>query len=140
MPKNNKTVDHLGRVNEVTQNDIMVSILSHSACSTCSAKGGCGMSESVEKTVVVHKQNHTFLVGQSVKVLLKQTLGFKALFLGYVIPFIIVLFGLILLTAFKVSEGKAGLISLSLLMPYYLVLYNLRDRLSKQFTFEIESI
>ncbi|PKP36188.1 MAG: RseC/MucC family positive regulator of sigma(E) [Bacteroidetes bacterium HGW-Bacteroidetes-15] len=140
MSQKAKTVDHIGRVQEVTNSDIVVRILSQSACAACHAKGGCGMSESAEKFVVVHKPNHTYIVNQDVKVVLKQSLGFKALVLGYVIPFSIVLITLIVLTTVGLSEGKAGLISLFVLVPYYLGLYILKDRVSKQFTFDIESI
>jgi sigma-E factor negative regulatory protein RseC len=140
MTQKSKTVDHLGKVQEITSSDIMVSILSHSACSSCHAKGGCGMGDTAEKTVVVHKPNHNFFVGQDVKVILKQSLGFRALLLGYIFPFILVLMILIVLTAFNVPEGRAGLASLVVLVPYYIALYSWRDRLAKQFTFEIESI
>ena len=98
------------------------------------------MADTSEKVVVVHKPNHAYYVGQDVKVLLRQSLGFRALFLGYVIPFLIVLFILVLLTALSVPEGRAGLASLSALAPYYIGLYLYREKVSKQFTFDIESI
>jgi sigma-E factor negative regulatory protein RseC len=135
-----KTVDHQGKVQEITSNDVLVKIVSHSACSSCHAKGACGVSDTAEKIVVVHKASHNFLVGQDVKVILKQSLGFKALLWGYVFPFFVVLFSLILLTSFGVPEARAGLASLAMLLPYYFGLYAFRDRLSKQFTFDIETI
>lgn len=140
MPQKEKTVDHLGRVQEITSTDIVVKILSQSACASCHANGACGMSDSTEKMVVVHKSNHNYTVGQSVKVMLRQSLGFRALLLGYVLPFLIVLLILIFLTAIGISEGMSGLLSLFALVPYYAGLYLLRDKVSKQFTFDIVSI
>jgi sigma-E factor negative regulatory protein RseC len=140
MSQKEKTVDHLGRVQEITSTDIVVKILSQSACASCHANGACGMSDSTEKMVVVHKSNHNYTVGQSVKVMLRQSLGFRALLLGYVLPFLIVLLILIFLTAIGISEGKSGLLSLFALVPYYAGLYLLRDKVSKQFTFDIVSI
>ena len=140
MSKRPKTVDHLGKVQEITTNDVMVKILNHSACSSCHVKGGCGMADNSEKVVVVHKPNHDYSIGQDVKVILKQSLGFKALTLGYVVPFLIVLFVLIILTALAVPEGRAGLASLMVLIPYFFALYVYRDKVSKQFTFDIESV
>jgi len=140
MSKRAKTVDHLGKVQETGTANVLVSILSHSACSACHAKTACGLSDSEEKIIAIHKPNHNLSVGQDVKVILKQTLGFKALFLGYVLPFFIVLIALIVLTSLSVSEGKAGLLSLFTLFPYYIGLYLLRDRVSKQFTFDIEPV
>ncbi len=140
MSQKAKTVDHLGKVQEITSSDVMVSILNHSSCSACHAKGACGMVDTTEKIVVVHKPNHNYQVGQDVRVILRQSLGFKALFLGYVVPFLLVLLILIVLSAFNVHEGRAGIASLAVLIPYYLGLYFFKDKVSKQFTFEIESI
>ena len=140
MSKLTKTVDHIGRVQEVTSTDVLVSIINQSACADCHAKGACGMADSTEKNVVVQKSNHNFRIGQEVKVILKQSLGFKALLLGYIIPFFLVVISLILLSSFGVSEGKAGLISLSILLPYYVGLHLFRKSISKHFTFDIESV
>jgi len=140
MSQRPKTVDHLGKIQEVTHDDVLVSILSHSACSGCHAKNACGMSDSTEKIVVVHKPNHNYIIGQNVKVILKHSHGFKALFLGYLLPFIVVLSTLVTLMSMKLSEGLSGLIALLVLVPYYVGLYIFKDNISHQFNFEIESI
>ena len=140
MSKRPKTVDHLGKVQEITRNDVLVNIVSHSACSGCHAKGVCGVADSTEKLVAVHKPNHNFSIGQDVKVILKQSLGFRALFIGYLLPFIFVLVTLIILVSLNFSECISGLISLLILVPYYLGLYIFKDNISRQFAFEIESL
>lgn len=140
MPQRAKTVDHLGKVQEITTSNVMVLILSQSACAACHAKGACGISDVEEKLVVVHKPNHSFFVGQDVRVILKQSLGFKALVVAYVIPFLLVLIALIILTAVGFSEGKSGLLSLLILVPYYFGLHLFRDKHSSQFIFDIESV
>lgn len=135
-----KTVDHIGRVQEITPDEVIVCITSNSACAGCHAQGVCGMSGSSQKTVVVQKPNHDYQVGEDVKVILRQSLGFRALFLGYILPFFLVLLSLILLSVCKVHEAMAGLISLSVLVPYYLALYGFKNRVSKRFTFDIEPV
>lgn len=140
MTKRTKTVDHLGRVQEINSDEITVCIISQSACAACHAKGACGLSDSTEKMITVLKPNHNLKVGESVRVIIKQSMGFKALFVGYILPFITVLAVLITLTLFNVSEGKAGLASLTVLAPYYLALYFFKDRISDHFIFELESI
>lgn len=140
MTKRTKTVDHLGRVQEINSDEITVCIISQSACAACHAKGACGLSDSAEKMITVLKPNHNLKVGESVRVIIKQSMGFKALFVGYILPFITVLAVLITLTLFNVSEGKAGLASLAVLAPYYLTLYLFKDRISDHFIFELESI
>ncbi|NHB67144.1 SoxR reducing system RseC family protein [Perlabentimonas gracilis] len=139
MAKRIKTVDHLGRVQEINSDNIVVSIISQSACAGCHAKGACGLSDTAEKHVHVCKPNHNLKVGESVRVILKQSLGFKALLLGYVLPFVAILTVLVTLTSLNVSEGKAGLASLAILVPYYYILYLFKDKISNHFTFEIES-
>ncbi len=140
MAKNDKTVDHLGVIQEIVGQQITVCITSLSACASCHAKGACSASDSAEKVITVFMPNHSHRVGESVKVVMKQALGFKALFLGYLLPFLLVLLVLIAFTTFDVSEGKTGLATLAVLPIYYLILYFFRDRISKEFNFEIEPI
>jgi sigma-E factor negative regulatory protein RseC len=140
MSKRPKTVDHLGKVQEITHNDVLVSIINKSACAGCHAKNVCGIADSNEKIVAVRKPNHHYTIGQEVKVVLKQSLGFKAMFLGYMLPFMVVLTTLLILISLDFSEGLSGLISLFILVPYYFTLYFFRDSISKHFTFDIESI
>lgn len=52
-----------------------------------------------------------------------------AMLVAYVVPFVIVLLGLLILLALGVNEGIAGLVSIGLMVPYYVVLYLLRGRL-----------
>ncbi|MDD4671562.1 MAG: SoxR reducing system RseC family protein [Bacteroidales bacterium] len=140
MAQKIKTVDHHGSVQEVTTNNITVKIISQSACAACHAKGACGLSDTTEKIVVVHKPNHGYTVGQDVKVILRQSLGFKALTLGYLFPFLLMVLVLIMLTVLGVGELKAGLLSLATLVPYYIVLHLFNSKISRLLTFDIESI
>ena len=139
MPAKPTLIEHLGRIDAVTPNDIRVVIISQSASASCHAKGACSASDVSEKIVVVSKTNHNFLVGETVKVLLKQSLGFKALFLAYILPFIVVITALFSLSSF-VSEGIAGILALLSLIPYYAILYFFKNKISKQFNFDIEKI
>lgn len=140
MAKNAKTVDHLGVIQGIDGSYIDVCITSFSACASCHAKGACSASDSKEKVISVFMPSHSHEVGDTVRVVMKQSLGFKALFWGYLLPFILVVTVLIALTTIEVSEGKAGLASLAILPVYYLFLYLFRDKVTKQFDFEIQSI
>ena len=140
MSQKQKTVDHLGKVVEITLNDVKISIISHSACASCHASGVCGMADSSEKIIAVTKPNHNYFIGQNVKVILKQTLGFRALLIGYLIPFMLVVTLLIIFNSIGFTELKSGLFSLLMLVPYYIGLYLLRDRISRSFNFDIEPI
>ena len=77
---------------------------------------------------------------EKVRVVLAQSLGFRALFLGYILPFLLVLTALLIASATVVSELVAGLISLSVLLPYYIGLKLFRGKLDRQFSFFLHKI
>lgn len=79
-------------------------------------------------------------MGQEVTVNFKESSGFTALFWGYILPFILVLFTLIITLEITNNELTAGMLSLIVLVPYYILLYLFRHRLKKVFKFEIEEI
>ncbi|NOX48289.1 MAG: SoxR reducing system RseC family protein, partial [Chlorobi bacterium] len=75
--------------------------------------------------------------GDRVEILMEKSLGTKAVFLGYILPFIVLFITLIVgLNVFD-DEGIAGLLALGILVPYYFALYYLRGRLSNTFIFRI---
>lgn len=131
------TITHQGVIESITQHLIKVRILNMSACAGCHAKGACNASDMEEKIIDIHSDSTKYKVGQSVTISSKLSTGFKALFLGYIIPFIIVLVSLIILTTLGIPEIQSGLVSLATLIPYYIALYLLRDKIKKEFTFEI---
>ena len=55
--------------------------------------------------------------------------GFRAMFIMYVVPFVIVLVSLIVLVGRGVGEGLSGVVSIGLVLPYYILLYVFRDRI-----------
>lgn len=140
MSQRPKTVDHIGEIQEIAPNNVLVRISSHTACSGCHVSGVCGMADSAEKIIDVYKPNHSLTIGQDVRVVLKQSHGYKAVLMGYVIPFVVVLASLIVLTSLNIPEGQAGLISLATLIPYYVGLFLTKDKISKQISFDIETI
>lgn len=138
--QNTKTIEHKGFIQSIENGLIKVSILAQSACASCHAKGACSMSDMQDKTIDIYNNTENYKLGESVNVILEQKLGFKALFLGYMLPFIIVLTSLIILTATTHNEALSGLISLALLVPYYVGLYTQKEKLKKSFSFKIEKL
>ncbi|MBE9510920.1 MAG: SoxR reducing system RseC family protein [Bacteroidetes bacterium] len=132
-----KEIKHPGVITSIDSSKISVNITTYPACSSCSAKGICSISDVKDKIVEVPNTGD-FSVGQEVQVILHQTLGFKALYLGYVQPFIIVLITLIITSFLTRNEVLAGLISLGALAPYYLVLYYYKEKIRNKFTFAIK--
>jgi len=135
-----KSIEHKGRIDSIEENKINVSFLAMSGCASCHAKGVCSAADMQEKSVEVIDFTNQYRVGEEVNVTLKQSLGFRALLLGYVLPFVIVLVMLIVLTIITENEAISGLGALSVLIPYYVVLFLLKDKIRKQFTFRINKI
>ena len=132
-----KEIKHPGVITSIDSSKIKVNITTYSTCSSCGAKGICSISDVKDKMVEVSNTGD-FSVGQEVQVILHQTLGFKALYLGYVQPFIVVLITLIITSSLTRNEVLAGLISLGALAPYYLVLYFYKEKIRNKFTFAIK--
>lgn len=96
------------------------------------------MADVKEKEVEIESFHGSYTPGQEVSVLFQESLGFKALFYGYILPFILVLSMLIVLYSVTGNEVVAGLTALGTLIPYYTAMYFFRDMLKKIFTFELE--
>ena len=135
-----KVIEHMGFVKSIDANFIHVSILSQSSCASCSAKGMCNMSEMKEKEIEIPKSNYEFTSGERVNVLMQESLGLSAMFLGYVLPFIVVLITLIVSSKYIESEVITGLLSLVVLVPYYFILYINKSGLKKKFSFTLQKI
>jgi len=134
-----ENITHPGIIDKVGEDKVFVKILAMSACSTCHAKSICSVAEIEEKIVEVNKESgREYREGQEVVVAMKKSLGGKAVFLGYLLPFLLLIGVLIAVLTLSGDEGIAGLSAIGILIPYYLVLYLSRDRLKRTFSFSIQ--
>lgn len=132
-----EVIDHVGVVESNSGTSVIISISSQSACSGCHAKSSCNMLGPESKTVEV-KGHYKVSPGETVNVLMSRSMGFTALAFGYLLPFVVLLTMLITMISLSVPELTAGLISLGALLPYYLILYFFRERLSEKFEFTLK--
>ena len=134
-----ENITHPGIVDRISQDSIFVKILAMSACSSCHAKGMCSVAEIEEKVVEVKRERgREFTEGQEVIVSMQRSLGGKAVFLGYLLPFLLLIGTLMLVLSLSGNEGVAGLAGIGILIPYYVGLYLLRDKLKRTFSFKID--
>lgn len=132
-------VAHKGKVVKMTPQVTTVAILQHGACSQCHAAGLCGMADMTEKTVEVPTDPYaTYNVGDEVHVLLKASMGMKAVWLAYFIPLLVLLAVVLLLSALKVGEVFTGVSALVSVGLYYLLLYLAKDKLKNEYIFTIK--
>ena len=134
---NSGIINHEGIVKNRNENAVLISISSESACAGCHAEGVCSLSVSEEKMIEV-RGNYDVKPGDKVTILMKQSMGYKALLLGYILPLFSVIAVLIILISVKITELTAGLFSVAVLIPYYSILFLLRKRINKKFTFTLK--
>lgn len=136
--KEKKSVSHKGTVIEITEGNIKVEIINKSMCSACHAKGFCSAGDSKDKVIdVPYWNNGEYAVGDEVEVVMKRSMGFKAVWISYVIPLAILLIFLLTLQRFNMNELQAGVCSILAVCVYYAVIYLFRDKIADKFVFTI---
>ena len=135
-----ETVAHKGRIVRITPQFTTVEIVSESACSSCHAASLCGMSENTKKAIEVPTRAwDNYEVGQEVNVVLKASMGHKAVWLAYVIPLVIMVAVLLGMMAAGAGELLSGVVAIDSVALWYFVLWLLRGRLQNEYIFEINN-
>ena len=135
-------IKHRGQIESIEGRHIRVRIVQTSACAACSIKGHCNASESKDKVIDIYEnRNVTYRIGEDVMVYGTTSMGMQAVILAFGVPFL-VLFGVLVL-ALQLTNGDeltSALYALLALIPYYLIIYMCRGKLSRKFSFTIETI
>ena len=135
-------IKHRGVVENIDGSHIQVRIIQTSACSACSVKGHCNASESKEKLIDVYDTKaSSYQKGEEVMLYGTTSMGMQAVLLAFGVPFLVLL--ITLFVAMRLTDGhelKSALIALLALIPYYLIVYVCRNKLSKKFSFTLEPI
>ena len=133
------SIIHPGIIVNISGETVQVKILSQSACSSCQVKSACAVAEMEEKMIEIDKSGSgSWNTGDKVMVRMEESMGRKAVLLGYVVPLVIIVVSVIIFLALLNHEGLAALLSILILIPYYFLLYFFRDRLKKEFRFRLE--
>lgn len=133
-------IKHRGIVENINGSHIKVRIMQTSACSACSVKGYCGSADSKEKIIDIYDIYNLYESGEEVTIYGTTSMGLQAVLIAFVFPFF-----LLLIALFAVMElsGNDELLSASIsllsLIPYYIILYFLRNKIKKNFSFTIKS-
>ena len=135
------TVWHNGVIESINDGHIKVKIVQTSACASCKVAAQCHASDRKEKIVdVYHVEGQSYRVGEEVKVIASASTGMNAVVIAFVVPFIIMVAAVFVcsrLTDDEIIAAMAGVVSL---IPYYIGLFLLRDRIRERFAFTLEKI
>ena len=130
-------IEHTAIIKDIRSDHLQLNLLNVSSCAGCHAKSVCNVTESDAKTIEVPIKKGSYKIGQEVKVVIDKSLGPKALFIGYLIPFLLVIFLLIVMTSLGGNELQAAVISMSILLPYYFLVFLFNDKLERIFEMRV---
>lgn len=131
-------ITHEGIVISSGQGSVTVMISQNVSCAGCHASEICNLNDRSNKILRIDG-SYNLEPGSKVIVSVSQSNGYLAVFLGYVMPLIIMVASLIVTAYLSVEELAAGLISLGVTTFYFLVLFLLRKHISKKFSFSLKT-
>ena len=135
-----ESISHRGIVERIEGDVVFVRIIQRSACSGCHAQSMCSASEMKEKIIEITDESGQFKVNEPVVIYGQSSMGLQAVLLAFVLPLILVVFAIATGTNLGWDETTSGLVGLSLLAPYYGILYLFRDKLKKRFIFTLKKL
>lgn len=132
-------IKHAGVVDGVEGECVRVRILQSSACSACKVAAHCNASETKEKIIdVMDADASHYQKGDQVMVVADTAVGFRASLYGYLLPLILMVVTLVGALAATHSEGLAAVSALGILIPYYVLLFLMRNKLRNRLSFTLE--
>ena len=132
-------IKHSGIIENISERHVVVRIVQTSACAACKVAGHCHASEMKEKLIDVFCADSSgYKVGQQVVVTASRQVANRALLLGFGLPFLVLVGVLFIVLRLTGDEGVAALSGLVSLVPYYLLLWLFRGRISERVSFGIE--
>jgi len=131
------TITHEGIIEQITDEDLSVRLTRLPACGECHAKSLCSIPGADTSQMVIPGRHSDLSRGDRVYVSIAQSQGFKAMLVGYFVPFVVVAITLTALSILHVREWVAGLISLGTLIPYFILIKVFRKRIESTLTFKV---
>ncbi|NLZ19721.1 MAG: SoxR reducing system RseC family protein [Bacteroidales bacterium] len=136
----NSDIAHRGRIVSITPEVTTVEIVSEPACSACHAKGLCSLGDATVKQVELPTRGwDNYAVGDEVQVILRASMGHKAVWLAYVVPLLVMVAVLLGTLAAGGSELLAGSLAIGAIALYYVLIWLLRGRLRNEYIFNIKT-
>jgi len=133
-----KTISHSGFITALKSGEAVVAIRCSSACLHCRLKGCCTAADEKLKQITVPVSDRQNLrLGQAVILSMDEHLGWFAVFFAYILPLLLVLSVLLSVLFLSENETLAALLSVGVLLPYYLLLAAFGKTFSNRFRLHI---
>lgn len=131
-------IRHRGIVENISGSCLQVRIIQTSACASCSVKGHCSSADTKEKLIDITVMDaSSYQIGDRVWVIGELSMGTMAVLFAFILPFLILIISLFIFMAIWNNELSSALCSLTLLAPYYYILWLNKSRMRKKFSFSI---
>ena len=138
MAKNEK-ISHDGIVESITDGRVSVRIKQTSACDSCKIASRCTVSESKEKSIVVSMDDTSRLsIGQQVVVSTLTDTIRLAVTLSFILPLILMTATVVAGKLLDFPEQLVALFAVGILIPYYIIIWLQRHRISRKELFQID--
>lgn len=133
-------IKHSGIVECVDGGKVRVRIVQTSACQSCKVASHCNASEKKVKTIDVIgvPDAWRWRSGDAVTVSASTSVAFRALLFSFGVPFVVMVAVLVAVVLAVGDETVGGLCAIASLLPYYAVLYLVRDRIGRSVVFTID--
>jgi len=129
--------EQVGIIRSQQKNIFSVEIISSSACSACHANSSCSMMDKKTKIIEVNARSG-YEIGETVCIEITSNQGLQAALIGYFLPFLLMVSTMALTFFIFQNELTAGIASILILIPYYVVLFFLKKILKQQFQFRLK--
>lgn len=133
-------IEHLAKVLQINNLHVEVEIEPEAGCQGCKLKGTCRGTEQDRTFIISTPFADQFHVGETVLVSVGRAMGFKAVWLSYILPFFVLLGVLLALVYSGVGEAVAGVSALGSVVVYYVVLSFFRKKIDKEISFTINKL
>lgn len=129
---------HGGIVTATAERRVTVRMDVLSACASCQGHSRCGFAEKKEKIVEIDTPDwQQYQPGDKVTVVVNAERGLLAVVIAYLLPALLLLATFVILHCCHLSEIWAALGALLAVGVYAVLLFCLRGRLQKKFTFRL---
>ena len=134
-------IEHEGTIDTINGNQYTIRITQSTACSECHAKGVCIAADTKVKMVDVVDTSGRFKLNERVLLSGKTSIGYRAVLWAFVLPLILMM-SVIFFSIFvcHMGEIQAAFMGLGALVPYYTLLYIVRNQMGEKLAFSIKKL
>lgn len=138
MNHSSGTIRQSATVIRVDAAEIEVEVCRPEACAACKAKSVCSEGGGEGKRMTLVNDGQGYRVGEQIQLVMRRSAGLKAVVIAYLVPVVLVVAALLIFQATPMSDTTAALLTLGILVLYFVIIRLLRERINNQLTIEIE--